>query len=198
MALVTSFQNPGIMTARAALLMLAMCPEMQWLGRRPLDGESWDRTRAHLLTRFTRAYRAIERPVLDTSGDPLGPKDDHKRSVVQLRLNLALLVPGYDLPATLVFDPCLEVNPLNNDAVEAMSAWLAESVGGRQRGDANVIGSATKPSFIRSVAACRAEGGATGGYHEWRRRWFVLDRYANEPGRQKRVAEILEQTADGA
>jgi hypothetical protein len=127
MALTTAYQNPGIMTARAILLMIAMSPEMQRLGRRPMAGtESWGATRRGLLARFERAYRDVERPVLDEHGSLLPLIADHARSLVWLRLNLALLIPGYDLPARITFDPCLKVNPLDDNAVNALSAWLAK------------------------------------------------------------------------
>jgi hypothetical protein len=189
MAMRTSYRNPGIMTARAALLMLAMCPEMEALGHRPLAGhDSWEQSRQALLERFERAYRCIEKEVRDDDRKPLPLSDAHARSLVQIRLNLALLEPGHSLPAELAFDPCLEANPLDDKAAEALSAWLAERVNGQQRGDANVIGSATKPGFIRSVEACRAVvGAADGGYVRWRRRWPELDRYVDDPGRAEAV-----------
>lgn len=199
LAMRTSFRNPGIMTARAALLMLAMCPEMESLGRRPLPGHnSWEQSRESLLQRFESAYRYIERDVRDEEDRPLPFLEAHARSLVQLRLNLALLVPGHSLPAELAFDPCLELNPLDENAVETMSGWLAKVVNGKQRSDANVIGSATKPGFIRSVEACRAGAGADGDeYTEWRRRWPMLDRYANEPGRAGRVEQALTSAREG-
>jgi hypothetical protein len=199
LALVTSYQNPGIMTARAALLMLGMCAEMEALGHRPLPGDdSWKQTRQSLLEHFEYAYRCIEKDVPSGNGErpPLHP--DHARSIVQLRLNLALLVPGYPLRATLVFDPCVGLDPLDDDAVQALSGWLAESVNGKQRGDANVIGSATKPGFIRSVLACRAANGANDdGYLRWRQNWPTLDRHAAEPGRGERVEQALAIAREG-
>jgi hypothetical protein len=199
LAMRTSFRNPGIMTARAALLMLAMCPEMESLGRRPLPGhDSWEQSRESLLKRFEFAYHCIERDVRDDQDQPLPLLEAHARSLIQLRLNLALLVPGHALPSKLAFDPCLKLNPLDDNSVKALSGWLAESVNGKQRGDANVIGSATKPGFIRSVEACRATAGAGGdGYVRWRRRWPTLDRYASEPGRSGRVEEALTIAQEG-
>jgi hypothetical protein len=88
--------------------------------------------------------------------------------------------------------PCLAANPLDEAAVKATSACLAEKTAdGRQRGDANVIGSAVMPAFIRSVEACRAVYGVDHGYREWRQRWFDLDRYASEPDRRDRVEAAL-------
>jgi hypothetical protein len=199
MALVTSFQNPGIMTARAALLMLSMCAEMEDLGRRPLPGDdSWKQSRQSLIERFERAYRYIEKDIPGGKGIRLPLHPAHARSIVQLRLNLALLVPGHPLPAGLVFDPCVEVDPLDERAIEALSGWLAEDVDGKQRGDANIIGSATKPGFIRSVMACRAAAGAAAdGYLRWRQKWPVLDRYVGEPGRAERVEQALRVAQEG-
>lgn len=193
-ALPTSYRLPAVMTARAILLLLSMGPEMEALGRRPDNGlDSWAAAQTDLLRQFTQVYRYIERPVVHQDGEPWQMDEDHARSVVQLRLHLALLVPGYDFPTALTFHRCLELNPLNDDAVEAMSHWLAETADtGRRRGDANVIGSVTKPSFIRSVEAVRnSHLGDAGGYRAWRRQWLNLDRYHAEPGRPDRVAAVL-------
>jgi hypothetical protein len=193
LALPTAFRNPGIMTARAALLVLALCPEMERLGHEPeLGSETWADMRDALLKRITDAYRAIEKPVVDRDNQLVPLIRDHQRSLLQIRLNLGLLAPGFDLPSTLDFVPCLAANPLDESAIEALSACLAEKTAdGQQRGDANVIGSAVMPTFIRSVEACRAIYGASQGHREWRRRWFILDRYADEPGRLERVEAAL-------
>ncbi|MGH3549203.1 MAG: hypothetical protein ACRDQU_14050 [Pseudonocardiaceae bacterium] len=191
-ALVTGYRNPGIMTARALLLLLPMCSEMEALHRRPPgDHGSWAGARDDFLARFTRAYRAIEKEVVDAEGNHRPLIADHSRSLVQLRLNLALLAPGRSLPTQLAFDPCLEIDPLDHRAVESMSCWLAESVDGKRRGDANVIGSATMPSYIRAVEACRTGLGAENGYQQWRRQWFELDRYSDDPGRRGRVEQVF-------
>jgi hypothetical protein len=194
LALLTGFQNPGIMTARAALLALALCPAMEGLGRSAPDGKSWPGARAGLLKRFETAYRSIEEPVTKTDGAPVPMRPEHLRSLVQIRLNLALLMPGYDLDAWQLFDPCLELNPLDDKAVQALSGWLATKEKGRLRGDANAIGSATMPSFIRSVVGCRALCGVDSGYHEWRAAWFELDRHAGEDGREAHVMAVLDAT----
>ena len=196
MALPTSHRLPAIMTARASLLMLSMCPEMEELGRQPGDGFStWVAAREGLISRFEECYRHIERPIPGKDSQPWPMRPEQERSMVQLRLHLALAVPGHDFPAALIFNPCVAVNPLTAEAVTAMSRWLAEpDEDGRRRGDANVIGSATKPSFIRSLTALRkAYGGTPGGYPEWRRGWFVLDRHADEPGRRERVERALSE-----
>ncbi|MGH3695037.1 MAG: hypothetical protein ACRDRX_13800 [Pseudonocardiaceae bacterium] len=191
-ALVTAYRNPGIMTARALLLLVPMCTEMEKLSRRPPGkNESWDEAREDLLIRFEHAYCAIERSAENAEGKSWPLIADHKRSVVQLRLNLALLAPGRSLPSKLTFDPCLDMDPLDYRAVEALSRWLAEPVDGKRRGDANAIGSATMPSYIRAVEACRAKLGADDGYRQWRSQWFELDRYSDDPGRRTRVEQAL-------
>lgn len=194
LALVTGFQNPGIMTARAALLALALCPAMERLGRSAPGGDSWKQARAGLLERFEAAYRSIEEPVVKADGTPLPMRAEHQRSLVQIRLNLALLMPGYPLPARQPFDRCLELNPLDDQATQALSQWLATQVNGQRRGDANAIGSATMPSFISSVVRCRSLSGVDSGYHEWRAAWFELDRYTSEDGREGRVKAVLDAT----
>ncbi|WP_377567573.1 hypothetical protein [Micromonospora sonneratiae] len=198
LALQTSYRLPAIMTARAILLMVSMGPEMEALGRLPGDGfENWAEARGDLLKRFEDAYRYIERPAHNENGEPWPLLEDHERSVVQLRLHLALLAPGYDFAARTVFDPCVAANPFDGGAVTVMSSWLAATGDqGRQRGDANVIGSATKPSFIRSVEAVRRAFGGSSGYAEWRREWFELDRYCDADGRRGRVDQALAE-ADG-
>jgi hypothetical protein len=193
LALPTAFRNPGIMTARAALLLLALSPEMERLGHEPEPGcETWADMRDALLRQIKDAYRAIETPVVDRDNQPVPLIPDHQRSLLQIRLNLGLLAPGFDLPSTQDFVPCLAANPLDENAVQELSACLAERIAdGRQRGDANVIGSAVMPTFIRSVDACRALYGVDHGYREWRQGWLVLDRYASEAGRPERVKAAL-------
>lgn len=191
-ALVTAYRNPGIMTARALLLLVPMCTEMETLSRRPPgDNETWDEAREDFLVRFEHAYRAIERSAENAEKKPWPLIPDHKRSVVQLRLNLALLAPGRSLPSQLTFDPCLDMDPLDNRAVESLSRWLAEPVDGKKRGDANVIGSATMPSYLRAVEVCRAKVGAEDGYRQWRSQWFKLDRYSDNHERRAHIEQVL-------
>jgi hypothetical protein len=193
LALPTAFQNPGIMTARAALLLLALCPEMERLGQEPeLGCETWADMRDALLKQIKDACHAIEKPVENRNNQSVPLIPAHQRSLLQIRLNLGLLVPGFDLPSGLDFVPCLAANPLDENAVEALSACLAEKTpDGQQRGDANMIGSAVMPTFIRSAEACRGLYGVDHGYRDWRRRWPVLDRYADEDGRPERVEAAL-------
>jgi hypothetical protein len=190
LTLPTAFRNPGIMTARAALLVLALCPEMERLGNEPeLGCDTWADMRDTLLTQITDAYHAIEKPVLGPDGQAVPLIPAYQRALLQIRLNLGLLVPAFNLPSTLDFVPCLTANPLNDNAVEELSACLADGYrDGRRSGRGNVMGSAVMPAFIRSVEACRAIYGASHGYREWRQSWHILGRYANqtepqEPGR---------------
>jgi hypothetical protein len=182
LALPTAFRNPGIMTARAALLVLALGPEMERLGHEPEFGcTTWADVRDALLGRIEDAYRAIEKPVLGQDGRPALLIPAHKRALLQIRLNLALLVPGYDLASRLEFEPCLAANPLDDNAVEALSRCLADGyTDGKERGRGNLMASAAMPAFIRSVEACRAVYGVDHGYREWRQRWPILGRYASE------------------
>ena len=194
LALRTAFRNPGIMTARAALHLLPLTYEMEALGLGPgSEYESWAEMREATVRRFVKAYRAIEKLILDEDGRPVPLVADHRRSVAQLRLNAALVLPGLDLPSALDFASFLEWNPLDEDAVEALSAWLAEKgAKGRIQGNANAIGSATMPAYLRGVTACRAERGVSGGYRDWRLKWLVLDRYIDDDdGRRERAVQAL-------
>ena len=113
--------------------------------------------------------------------------------MVQLCLHLALLTPGQSLSEDLIIDEDLTVRCLDDPAVEAMSAWLASPTDkGDIRGDASTIGSATKPSFIASVQACRRDAGTAADYVAWRRRWPQLDRYRGGRGRSERLRPILD------
>ncbi|WP_327000371.1 hypothetical protein OHA72_35275 [Dactylosporangium sp. NBC_01737] len=191
LAIPTSYRNPAIMTCRALLLVYSMSPEMQALGHAPKDADTWDAFREQVIGRVDRAFGYLRRPVVRQDGSPWPLLADHRRSMVQICLHLALLVPGHELAAELVVDETLTLRRLDDDAAEAMSAWLATTIDGRQRGDANIIGSASKPDFIAAVEACRADAGAAPYYREWRRRWTRLDRYAGIEGRRERLAAIL-------
>jgi hypothetical protein len=197
LALPTSFINPGVMTARTILLMLALFPEMERLGFYPLgEDNSWNDTRKRLRDRFNRAYQYIERPIKKSSGEQIEPRSDLQIAIVQIRTAAGLLMPGHDLPTSLSFAPCLSHRVLDDDAVEDMSAWLTETIvdnHGRstQRSTYRGFGGAILPNFFTSVEACRAAFGGTPGYRAWRARWFVLDKLANEEGRAERVSEVL-------
>ena len=184
------------MTARAALLALSLAAEMEDLQPRPGGQyDTWSEMRAAALEAFLQAYRAIEQPVLDADGRPSPINQSHQRSLVQIRLHAALMLPGLELPSRWEFAATLGLDPLGDEAVAALSKWLAEpTVTGKRRGDANVIGSATMPAFIRSVDAYRKSEGVSSGYREWRERWFELDRYADEPGRRRHVQWALDES----
>jgi hypothetical protein len=191
----TAFRNPAIMTSRALVLLYSLTHEMNWLGRLPETG-TWDAYRKQLVERFFKAFALLLRPATDREGRQIPLEGDHLRSMVQLCLHLALVVPGRELPQDVVVDESLTLHRLDDHAVEAMSAWLAADDNSRthkqQRGDANVIGSASKPSFIASVEACRRDTGAAADYRAWRRRWPELDRYVGHDGRAQRINGILE------
>jgi hypothetical protein len=115
---------------------------------------------------------------------------DHRRALVQLRLNIALLVPNHSLPSTAPFDPCLERDPLDDEAVELMSKWLSKdtSVG-------NVLGAVSLPLVVQSVMALRSLTGDGEAYLAWRQRWYDLGRYAAQPGRREREDAVLAEAA---
>jgi hypothetical protein len=188
----SALQNPGIMTARAASLLLALRPAMRDLGLRPArEFGSWDVWEQDMLRRFIRAYRVIEGEVSGPENRPIEMDRGFQRQLVHVRLNLALLKPGYDLPSARAADlPCLAFNPLDDAAVQVMSEWLAGPTGG---GRERALGAATMPMFIRSLIACRGRGPADDGYQTWRITWFVLDQYSDEPGRLDRVRWALAQ-----
>ncbi|MDQ1742349.1 MAG: hypothetical protein QOE23_688 [Pseudonocardiales bacterium] len=192
MAQVTAFQNPGIMTARACLLVLPLCGGLERDGLRPPDQfQDWAAARAFFLDTFRSAYRATEAEVPDGRGgfEPLASR--FQRPLVHLRLAFGLLMPGAVLPSRLDFADCLAQDRMDDQAVEALSAWLA---GKRQsrRGEGNPLASAMMPGYIRLVEEHRmARGSAEDGYRAWRERWFQLDRYATDPGRREWLAAAI-------
>ncbi len=188
-----ALQNPGIMTARATSLLLALRPAMQLLGRHPIGFSSWELWEEATIRQFVRAYRVIETEVPGPDGGRAPMEARFQRQLVHIRLNLALLRPGFDLPSAAIADlPCLAVNPLGDAAVEALSAWLGgPRLTGRERG----LGAATMPLFIRSLVASRGQAGDDRGYQDWRIKWFTLDQYADETGRLERVKQALAAAA---
>ncbi|WP_327010865.1 hypothetical protein OHA72_28530 [Dactylosporangium sp. NBC_01737] len=191
LALVTGYRNPGIMTARAALLALALCPAMEHLQRMPAAAATWEGERALLIEQVTHAYNAIQEPVSNADGTPMPMKRDHQRALVQLRLNLALLVPGHSLPSQDPFDPCLTPDPLDDEAVTGLSSWLLQHESGGGPNHGNIIGAATLPLFNQSVVALRSFTGNGPAYYPWRRRWYKLGRYSEQSGREARVEAAL-------
>jgi hypothetical protein len=194
LAMKTALQNPGIMTARAALLQLVLGREMQRLGSRPEGHETWADWERHTLDRFVRAYEAIEESTTDDGSDPGEMREDLARQLIHMRLNLALLKPGYHLPSQRSFHPCLSLARLDAEALEALSTYLAgeDKEQGRERG----IGAATMPAFIRGIRACRELGEDDDGYDRWREQWFHLDQLRREDGRQDRVRSALTRPAE--
>lgn len=191
LALVTAYRNPGIMTARAAVLLLPLSQAMQSLDRLPPQGYAdWPAARETLLQRMQDSYEQIEKPVIDSRNEPVALILAHQHAVVHIRLNLALVVPNIELPSKLDFAECVTRIRLDDAAVQSLSEWLATPQGTR-RHNANVIGTATMPSYIIGVEAMRADRGVTSGYRAWRRQWFELDRYAAEEGRRALVEQAL-------
>lgn len=193
----SAFVNPGIMTARALLLLLAFSPEMERLGYYPMgEDHSWQRSRERLRERFEDAYACIERPIVESDGTRRQPRTDLQLAIVQIRLSAALLIPGCTLRSTMTFAPCLAYPMLDDAAIEALSAWLAEPVPDeegrlRQRSRFRGIGAAIMPNFIAGVEACRAAFGGSPAYRDWRARWFILDKHADRPGRAEAVERVL-------
>jgi len=192
LTLATGLRNPAIMTCRAILLLYSLCPEMERLRPAPPPTfTSWADYQEKLLTRFNNAFASLCDPVQHENGGDWPLNDEHARSRVQLCLHLALITARHSLPEKVVVDDTLTLQVLDDDAVEAMSQWLAVKQNGKQRGDANTIGSATKPDFITSVEACRQDPGAAADYEAWRIRWFELDRYARTPERRASIAKLF-------
>lgn len=192
LAMPTAYRNPAIMTCRALLLVYSMCPEMEQLGEDAIGGVTWKEFRGKLIERFDGAFEYLRQPVKRADGSDWPLLFDHLRSMVQICLHLGLLIPAHELSRDLVVDDTLTLRCLDDDAVEAISRWLATEVDGKQRGDANIIGTASKPSFIASVEDCRTDRGTAADYRVWRREWFELDRYAKTPGRRERMFSILD------
>jgi hypothetical protein len=188
LALHSAPQNPGIMTARASALMLALGPAMQRIGLRPETFPTWEHWEAHELARFAKAYQAIEASVL-VGGRPVPIHPRVMRQLIHMRLNLALLKPGIHLSSALSSDPVLEMADLDDAALNALSARLAPADGGpgRERG----LGAVMMPAVIRSIRACRGRGPDDRSYDRWRIDWFRLDQFSNEDGRRTRLEEAL-------
>ncbi|MFC0316050.1 hypothetical protein ACFQNE_11540 [Gordonia phosphorivorans] len=176
-------QLPSIMTARAYLLLLPMCPRLADYGLPPLgDADTWDGFIADLVSGFIDAYRQIEQehPSPEVSRSL---KDSHLRSLVQLRLNFLLLFPDRTLDTLLAPTEVGEECDLND--VDSLAAWLD-----RRGDDANVIGSVIMPEYLTGIAELRG----TAGYLTWRARWLNIDRFAkSEPGRRERVLAALKR-----
>jgi hypothetical protein len=192
MTLPTALRNPSIMTCRAILLVYSMCPDISRMGRTPPgNAQSWEDYQRELLGRFDKAFAALLEPVSKADGSEWPLNADHLRSLAQICLHLGLVAPAHVLTQAVRIDDKLTLHKIDDDAVEQLSAWLATEVNGKIRGDANTIGTASKPDFVRSVEDCRKDPGAAADYRGWRRRWFILDRYAAAEGRRDRIEQAL-------
>ncbi|MFI5960248.1 hypothetical protein [Cryptosporangium sp. NPDC051539] len=192
LTLPVGLRNPAIMTCRALLLAYSLCPAMERSGRMPPDGaQSWSSYQKALLERFNEPFTALCAPVQKEDETDWPLSDDHRRSLVQLCLHLGLVTPRHVLPCEAVIDGSLTLKVLDDDVVEAISVWLTAEAGGKQRGDANTIGTASMPAFIASVEACRQDSGRASDYRLWRLRYPDLDRYAEQKNRAIRIARIL-------
>lgn len=185
----TSMQNPGIMTARAYLLLIPMCPLMESYEHRPFEGDTWDEYARILVAGFKAAYARIEHPYPGIENEEVPFIKAHLRSLVQLRLAFCILCPDQQLPTIL--DENILGGSLDLDDIEDMSAWLEAG-----EDDANVISSATMPAYIVGIEQARAKVGVTSGYRSWRRRWPSLDRFGGEPGRGDLTGEALRPDGD--
>jgi hypothetical protein len=188
LAQVTSYRNPGIMTARAYLLLLPLTTYLERIGSAPVDGkQTWDDVRETWRRQAVEALTAAEHPA---GGAPFAVA--HTRSIAQIRLNLAFLHPGITIQTHLTTPPCLARPTLDADTVEELSGWLAgPGPDGRRQGDANVIGTTVMPLYLAALRAYAGEA-AWAAYAAWRRRWPTLDRYVEEPGRADVVSEALD------
>ncbi|RUP27151.1 MAG: hypothetical protein EKK51_27980 [Mycolicibacterium sp.] len=182
----TSMQNPGIMTARAYLLLLPMCPLMESYEYDPPDGDSWEAYADALVVRFVKAYQRIERPFPGEHHDEVPYVKSHLRSLVQLRLAYFVLCPTLSLPSDM--DDGVLGGTYDLDDVTDLSRWLAAQT---PRADANVIGSATMPEYLRGIEETRSRFGVHSGYRAWRREWLHLDRFHHESGRDERALAVL-------
>jgi hypothetical protein len=192
LAMPTAYRNPAIMTCRALLLVYSMSPEMEQLGNDPIDADTWPEFREQLISRFDWAFEHLRRPVFKADGSDWPMLLDHLRSMAQLCLHLGLLIPAHVLSQDLVVDETLTLRNLDDDAINRICTWLAVEVNGKPRGDANIIGSSSKPSFVESIEACRTDRGSRADFRQWRRDWFELDRYAKTPGRRERIYRIMD------
>jgi hypothetical protein len=186
----SALQDPGIMTARAACLQLVLGHGMRRRRRRPPSRyQSWAVWEQDILARFERAYRVAEQDARDADGNAIPMSRTSLRRLVHMRMNIALLKPGHSLPSRRPEPECLTIDPIDDKALAEISAWMAAPTG---RGDERGIGAATMPAFIRAVLDCRGLGPDDRGYHDWRRAWFHLDAYADEPQRRAHMEAALD------
>ncbi|MFC4071797.1 hypothetical protein [Actinoplanes subglobosus] len=178
LAVVGSPRTPALLTARACLLAAVISD-----GRPDAEHAAWMRTLAD-------CYQAIDEPAAAADGRRPPLLTDMRRGLAQLRLGVALAFPGDSLPTSGLRPQAMGLDPLDDEAAEALSELLADERTS-YRGDAGAVGGATMPAFIRAVEAARSQRSAVTTYRQWRRRWPSLDRYADESGRQDRVEAVL-------
>lgn len=197
MALLTALRNPAIMTARAYLLMLPLTIALEReVTLPPQDYESWEAARSGMLDAFEAAYRDLEAEVIRRDGQPVPLSDDHLRSLVQLRLNLALIRPGTELETRLE-DAALARTTLDDAAAEKLAQWLIDNAPPDGRNDANVIGAVVLVDYIALVEKLRERSGSPrGGYLSWRRRWLQLDRYIEDDSERRGIVEAALDQAE--
>ena len=182
----SSLQNPGIMTARAYLLLIPMCPILEADGRRPPVPEdiSWERYHDQLLSNFYTSYAQIERHPAKSEQSFISR---HTRSIAQIRLNFGVLFPGAELPTVLNPADGPWQSVVSTENVEQLAEWLAD-----REFDGNIIGTANMIAYLDGVQAIRDRHGENlESYREWRLRWFSMDRHRKDPGRKERMVRIL-------
>ncbi|WP_345312822.1 hypothetical protein [Gordonia alkaliphila] len=179
----TMMQNPAIMTARAHLLVLPMCPRLESYGM-PVPGRegSWSAYIENLVDGFTAAYARIESSAEMNAANNVQLIYEHFKALVQLRLAFFLLFPERALPTrleSLGLDQGCDLNDL-----DSISKWLVA----HKDADVNVISSATMPEYLRGIEQLRS----VPGYREWRENWLNMDRFSSEEGRRDRVLAALQ------
>ncbi len=182
----SSLQNPGIMTARAYLLLIPMCPVLEADGRRPPVPEdiSWEQYHDQLLSNFYTSYAQIERHPANSEQSFISR---HTRSIAQIRLNFGVLFPGSELPTVLNPADGPWQTVVSTENIEQLAKWLAD-----RDFDGNIIGTANMSAYLDGVQAIRdRHEQRLESYRGWRLRWFSMDRHRKVPGRKDRMTRIL-------
>src|SRR5262249_62188905 len=94
--------------------------EREGQDRDPGDLRSWRTVQQNLLDRFDKAFGALRMPVRKKDGTEWPLNADHLRSMVQLCLHLALVVPTHQLAEPLKVDDDLTLYRLYGDAGDGM------------------------------------------------------------------------------
>lgn len=180
----SNYRNPGIMTARAHLIMLPMTTLMEaWELPATHGHNSWDDARKHLLDSAIVAYAVTEQELAEKF------RDDHLRQMVQLRLMLAIVAPGIELTSALEEFSQLPAM-LDADAVTALSDWLRAG-----DHDANIIGSAMMPAYLAGLHLLIGPQ-RWSSYVDWRIEHIRLDKQVrNQADPAGRLAEFRRAAA---